>query len=73
MISPRKQVQDDLAKWQMNEAGDPEVQADSRSKAFFNGKIFKISTPMVSPGCKITSNYQEGDAGDLPRPVSALP
>ncbi|RVL63221.1 terminase, partial [Sinorhizobium meliloti] len=60
MISPRKQVQDDLAKWQMNEAGDPEVQADSRSKAFFNGKIFKISTPMVSPGCKITSNYQEG-------------
>ncbi|MQV99455.1 terminase, partial [Sinorhizobium medicae] len=60
MISPRKQVQDDLAKWQMNEAGDPEVQADSRSKAFFNGKIFKISTPMVSPGCKITANYQEG-------------
>jgi phage terminase large subunit GpA-like protein len=60
MISPRKQVQDDLAKWQMNEAGDPEVQADSRTKAFFTGKIFKISTPMVSPGCKITANYQEG-------------
>jgi phage terminase large subunit GpA-like protein len=60
MISPRKQVQDDLAKWQMNDAGDPEVQADSRTKAFFTGKIFKISTPMVSPGCKITANYQEG-------------
>lgn len=60
MISPRKQVQDDLAKWQMNEAGDPEVQADSRSKAFFNSKVFKISTPMVEPGCKITANYREG-------------
>lgn len=60
MISPRKQVQDDLAKWQMNEAGDPEVQADSRSKAFFNAKVFKISTPMISPGCKITANFQEG-------------
>lgn len=60
MISPRKQVQDDLAKWQKNEAGDPEVQADSRTKAFFTGKIFKISTPMVSPGCKITQNFDEG-------------
>ncbi|MBP1873532.1 phage terminase large subunit GpA-like protein [Ensifer adhaerens] len=60
MISPRKQVQDDLAKWQMNEAGDPEAQADSRSKAFFNAKVFKISTPMVEPGCKITANYREG-------------
>lgn len=60
MISPRKQVQDDLAKWQMNDAGDPEVQADSRTKAFFTGKIFKISTPMVWPGCKITANYLEG-------------
>ncbi len=60
MISPRRQVQDDLAKWSMNEAGDPEVQADSRSKAFFDRKVFKISTPMVSPGCRITSNFRDG-------------
>lgn len=60
MISPRRQVQDDLAKWSMNEAGDPEVQADSRSKAFWDRKIFKISTPMVSPGCRITANYLDG-------------
>ncbi|EKF17075.1 phage terminase large subunit family protein [Nitratireductor pacificus] len=60
MISPRKQVQDDLAKWSMNEAGDPETQADSRSKAFFNRKVFKISTPLVSPGCRITTNFHLG-------------
>lgn len=60
MISPRKQVQDDLAKWVPNEAGDPETQADSRSKAFFNRKVLKISTPLISPGCKITANYQAG-------------
>lgn len=60
MISPRRQVQDDLAKWNMNEAGDPENQADSRSKAFFDRKIFKISTPMVSPGCRITANFKDG-------------
>lgn len=60
MISPRRQVQDDLSKWGMNDAGDPEVQADSRSKAFFDRKVFKISTPMVSPGCRITANYSDG-------------
>lgn len=60
MISPRKQVQDDLAKWAMNEAGDPETQADSRSKAFFNRKALKISTPLIAPGCRITANYHAG-------------
>ncbi|WP_265518957.1 phage terminase large subunit family protein [Nitratireductor luteus] len=60
MISPRKQVQDDLAKWNMNEAGDPEAQADSRSKAFFNRKVLKVSTPLISPGCRITTNYHAG-------------
>jgi hypothetical protein len=29
----RRQVQDDLAKWVPNSAGDPEGQADSRSSA----------------------------------------
>jgi hypothetical protein len=28
-----RQVQDDLAKWELNAAGDPEQQADSRSAA----------------------------------------
>ncbi|MET3602167.1 phage terminase large subunit family protein [Martelella mangrovi] len=60
MISPRAQVQDDLAKWVYNEAGDPESQADSRSKAFFNRKVFKISTPLIAPGCRITANYLAG-------------
>ncbi|WP_404862082.1 phage terminase large subunit family protein [Georhizobium sp. MAB10] len=60
MISPRKQVQDDLAKWAMNEAGDPETQADSRSKAFFNRKVFKISTPLIAPGCRVSSNFSTG-------------
>ena len=60
MISPRKQVQDDLAKWSMNDAGDPETQADSRSKAFFNRKVLKISTPLIAPGCRITTNWQAG-------------
>jgi len=60
MISPRAQVQDDLAKWNKNDAGDPEAQADSRSKAFFNRKVFKISTPLIAPGCRITANYLAG-------------
>ncbi len=60
MISPRKQVQDDLSKWQNNEAGDPESQAESRSKAFIAAKILKISTPLIAPGCRISSNYEQG-------------
>ena len=60
MVSPKRQVQDDLAKWENNPAGDPEMQADSRSKAFFNRKVLKISTPLVWPGCRITRNWLEG-------------
>lgn len=59
-VSMSRQVQDDLAKWQPNEAGDPEQQADSRSRAFEFAKIFKISTPLVMPGCKISRNYEHG-------------
>jgi phage terminase large subunit GpA-like protein len=59
-ITMRKQVQDDLSKWEVNSAGDPETQADSRSKAFENAKIFKISTPLVMPGCRITNSYNQG-------------
>lgn len=60
MSSVSKQVQDDLSKWQMNDAGDPETQADSRSRAFEFAKLFKVSTPMIDPGCRITNNYKQG-------------
>lgn len=56
-------VHDDLAKWPAdNGSGDPEVQADSRSKAFLTtgGKILKISTPDVEPGCRISRSWRQG-------------
>lgn len=56
-------VHDDLAKWPAdNGAGDPEGQADSRSKAFLavGGKVFKIGTPLVQPGCRVTAGWQQG-------------
>ncbi|MCG3266102.1 phage terminase large subunit family protein [Yoonia sp. I 8.24] len=59
-VSINRQVQDDLAKWDMNSAGDPENQADSRSQGREFAKIFKISTPMVVPGCRITSSFEAG-------------
>jgi len=60
MVSVDRQVQDDLAKWQLNDAGDPEQQAESRSRARRKAKIFKISTPLVMPGCRITKNFLDG-------------
>ncbi|SDT96923.1 Phage terminase, large subunit GpA [Stappia sp. ES.058] len=59
-VSMRRQFQDDLAKWDMNSAGDPEGQADSRSNGFEFAKILKLSTPLIMPGCRITRNYQAG-------------
>lgn len=59
-ISMPRQVQDDLAKWELNAAGDPEQQADSRSRGYEFAKIFKISTPLVVPGCRITKNFEAG-------------
>ena len=70
MISMRRQVQDDLAKWEMNTAGDPETQADSRSRAYEFAKIFKVSTPLVDPGCRISKNF---DAGSQEYPYVACP
>lgn len=55
-----RQLQDDLAKWESNAAGDPETQADSRSRAVEFAKIFKASTPLVMPGCRITKNFEAG-------------
>lgn len=57
MISVSRQVQDDLAKWQLNSAGDPEAQADSRSQAFEWAKIFKCGTPLLWPGCRVTKAF----------------
>ena len=59
-VSVSRQVQDDLSKWEMNQAGDPEKQADSRSRASEFAKIFKVSTPLIMPGCRITRSFREG-------------
>lgn len=64
-VTMRRQVQDDLAKWEMNAAGDPETQADSRSRAHEFAKVFKISTPLVEPGCRITRNFEAGSQESL--------
>ena len=53
-------MHDDIAKWEMNSAGDPETQADSRCRAIADAKIFKCSTPLISPGCRITKSFLEG-------------
>ena len=58
MLSAKKQVQDDLSKWEMNNAGDPEPQADSRSKAFAWAKILKVGTPLLEDGCRVTKAYK---------------
>jgi phage terminase large subunit GpA-like protein len=54
------QVQDDVSKYELNAAGDPEAQADSRSRAIPDAKIFKISTPLIIPGCRITRDFLDG-------------
>ncbi len=59
-ITVHFQVQDDLAKWEMNAAGDPEAQADNRSRAIEFAKIAKVSTPLILPGCRITRDYEAG-------------
>lgn len=59
-VTMRRQVQDDLSKWEMNAAGDPESQADSRSRAHEFAKILKASTPLILPGCRITKSFESG-------------
>ena len=59
-VTMRRQVQDDLAKWEMNAAGDPESQADNRSRAHEFAKILKASTPLVLPGCRISKSFEAG-------------
>jgi phage terminase large subunit GpA-like protein len=59
-VTIENQVQDDLSKYEPNNMGDPELMAESRSRAIADAKIFKISTPLVTPGCRITGNYMAG-------------
>jgi phage terminase large subunit GpA-like protein len=54
------QVQDDLSKWMINDKGDPETQANTRSRAYADAKIFKISTPTEEGNCRITTNFLAG-------------
>ena len=59
-VTMPRQAQDDLSKWEMNPAGDPESQADSRSGSIEFAKILKAGTPLVMPGCRITKNFHLG-------------
>lgn len=59
-VTMPRQAQDDLSKWEMNSAGDPETQADSRSRAHEFAKILKLGTPLVLPGCRITKSFEAG-------------
>lgn len=56
----KAQVQDDLSKWENNDAGDPETQADNRSKAYEDAKIFKVSTPLEEGACRISRAFDSG-------------
>lgn len=60
MVSMSRVVFDDLAKWENNDAGDPENQAESRAQSREFAKLFKVSTPLVMPGCRITNNFEKG-------------
>ncbi|WP_082830498.1 MULTISPECIES: terminase gpA endonuclease subunit [unclassified Pseudovibrio] len=60
MESRKNIVLDDLAKWINNDAGDPEGQAESRAQSFLFAKIFKNSTPLLWPGCRITTSFNQG-------------
>lgn len=61
MVSYPRQVQDDLGKWEDNEHGDPEAQADKRSQAFEYAKILKISTPGIAGKCRIDKAYKRSN------------
>ena len=66
-VTIANQCQDDLSKWDVNSAGDPEAMADSRSRAMPDAKILKISTPLITP-----EELSRRFAGTSLHPVSAL-
>ena len=53
-------MQDDLSKWENNDAGEPETQAETRSKAYEDAKILKVSTPTEEGACRISRSYDRG-------------
>lgn len=59
--SRRLVILDDLAKFEMNDKGDPEMQALSRASAFEDAKIFRNSTPLVEGTCRITKSFGRSD------------
>lgn len=56
----RRIVMDDLSKWELNAAGDPENQAETRAQGIEFAKIFKVSTPLIEDSCRISRNYVLG-------------
>jgi phage terminase large subunit GpA-like protein len=60
MVSVKRLVKDDLSKWENNEAGDPEYQADSRARAFREAKIFAIGTGLLETNCRTTRSFLGG-------------
>ncbi len=59
-VSVPRQVQDDLQRWELNEAGDPEDQAAGRSEGFEFAKILKIGTGAIEGECRMTRAYERG-------------
>lgn len=59
-ITINNAVYDDVSKWQASPSGDPEIMAESRSRAIADAKIFRISTPMLAQGCRVTSAFKQG-------------
>lgn len=60
MYSVKRLVKDDLSKWEDNEAGDPEAQAESRTKAFREAKIFEVGTPLLKTNCRTSRSFKAG-------------
>ena len=71
-VSMKRQVQDDLAKWVPNSAGDPEGQADSRSSAFDSRQDPEDLDAARRAGLPDHELVRERDARALLRAVPAL-
>ncbi|MDP3960294.1 MAG: phage terminase large subunit family protein [Pseudorhodobacter sp.] len=52
---------DDVAKFAMNDKGDPEAMAESRAAGFEEAKILRLSTPQVVGTCRISKEFQRSD------------
>lgn len=59
--SRRLVIGDDLAKWEGTDKGDPEALMISRSEAFEDAKILRVSTPLISGTCRITRAFARSD------------